>query len=825
MKKYYMLCMLLVTFMMQYATAQNTSNCNAQFSFSIQSGNNVQFVPAMPGDSVNTQHLWKFGDGTQSNAVAPSHIYVNAGGYAVTHIITRYGTGAVICRDTVVKTLQVQASCDLIAGFTDSIVSAGTYKFQNTSIGLAATDSIRWTFGDGSSSNQYSPTHTYTQSGTYIVCLRIQKRNNTSTTPGCVKEICKTIVVQLPGTCNLSANFSFAKETTTATPYDYRFTNTSTGFSTTDSIRWNFGDGNYSNAVNPVHNYAQPGTYTVCLKIIKRTSNGTVANCSSEKCYTLVIENQNTCTLTASFTKTMQSPNTFYFHNTSTPLASSDSIRWTFGDGSTSTAVDATHTYTQPGTYVVCLRVKKNNPAGTTTAACVKEVCDTVIVQNSNTCNLVASFTFRKDSTTAYPYDYKFTNTSTPLAATDSIRWSFGDGTYSNAINPFHAYAQPGTYTVCLRVIKRTSAGTISNCIKEVCHTVVVTNDCNVQANFTWRADSANSRKIFFTNTSVASTAAATVLWKFGDGSTSTVWNAVHEYANPGRYLVCIRIQWSNSCVAEFCDSITVSQPEISCIQQSTFNMIKAASNSKLVYFKPAYINPNWQYTWTFGDGTGSHETSPSHTYLLNGNYTACLTVYRNANCASTTCKPVSITNQVNCDSFQLSYNTQVSPANPNKVYFQAISNVPLTSQTWIINRYPASTTFPPVALFQPNPSYVFPDTGTYRVCLKAVTAGNCVKEFCKLITISQVAPPACNLQPYPNPAGNTVTVDIQLSQPEIIKIYIYNSLNILVRDKQVQGLAGNNAVSVAIGDLVAGVYGMKVIYGNMTCSTQFVKL
>ena len=81
---------------------------------------------------------------------------------------------------------------------------------------------------------------------------------------------------------------------------------------------------------------------------------------------------------------------------------------------------------------------------------CISEVCklDTVI-----NCNIQAYFTNSTDSGTA-PTTIQFTNQSTILSPTDSISWTFGDGTSSNSLNPAHIYTSPGTYTVCLRIRK-----------------------------------------------------------------------------------------------------------------------------------------------------------------------------------------------------------------------------------------------------------------------------------------------------------------------------------------------------------------------------------
>lgn len=827
MKKLAALFLIFSFFLSSSSKAQNTA-CNAEFNIVYQNANTIQFTPVMTG-TPNSLHYWIFGDGAFDNTVSPLHTYLSPGVYTAKHIFIRFGTNGVEeCRDSAFRVIQIGSptSCNLVANFTITPV-AGTinaFHFENTSAPLSNTDSIRWTFGDGTSSNDISPNHTYTASGAYNVCLRVQKREPNGTLTNCVSEICHSITVQVPVPCNLLANFTI---TATSAANTFYFQNTTTGLAATDSIRWTFGDGTSSNTVNPVHTYPNAGTYNVCLRVQKREPNGTLTNCVSDICHTVTVQNPTACTLVANFTATQTATSiyTFHFENTSVPLNNADSVHWTFGDGTSSTEISPNHTYTTAGTYTICLRVQKREPNGTLTN-CIREYCHTIIVPVPSTCNLVANFTATQLAGTINTWHFE--NTSVPLNNTDSIRWTFGDGSSSNAVSPNHTYTAPGTYNVCLRIQKRDPNGGLTNCIREICHTIVVqvTTTCNTPVHFTWTASPQNPRNITFTNQTVSPTASATATWSFGDGTTANTWNAVHEYANAGTYYVCLRVEFSPNCIKYFCDSVRILPPVVSCTAQSNFTFVHGAANAQLIYFTPNTINTTWQYTWTFGDGTGSHDPVTTHTYTQPGVYTACLTVYRNAGCASTTCHTITIGYPVNCDSVHVNYTYQADPSFPNKLFFHAVSNFPINDQTWTITKLPATTTVPPVTIHQNNPYYIFADTGLYRVCLRAVTLNGCIREYCQVIHITQVATTnVCNLQPYPNPGTSSVSVNVYLGLPQMIDVYVFNSMNVLVREKHQQGTTGNNVVTIATGDFVPGIYTMKVIHGNDICYAQFVKL
>ncbi len=831
MKRIVTLLVLILSFTGLSSIAQQNTLCNADFNTSFVNNTTIQFNPVVPGTPSTVLHYWNFGDGASSTAVNPQHAYLSGGIFTATHLIQVLANGSIQCTDTAVMVIQLGGSaCNLVAGFyafRDSTSSASnTFQFVNTSTPLNGSDSIRWTFGDGSSSSAANPSHTYAQPGTYNVCLRVQQRDSLGFLSSCVRETCQTIVVQTQNTCNLVASFYFFRDSLSAGPLPiYHFINTSVQLIATDSIRWTFGDGSSSNELNPSHVYTQPGTYPVCLRIQKRDPNGGLTNCIREFCTTVIVQQQNFCNLVVGF---VPSPvpgaiGVFHFENTSTPLSSTDSIHWNFGDGSTSGAVSPNHTYTQPGTYTVCLLVMKRDSTGIFTN-CIREFCTAITVQLPNPCNLVANFT-------ATPVGgangtFHFENTSAPLNGSDSIRWNFGDGTSSNAVSPNHTYTQPGTYNVCLRVQKRDSLGILLNCVREICHSITITAACNVSAYFTSHADSANPRIVYFNNQSLPLNSGLQATWSFGDGTSSTTWNPVHQYAQPGHYIVCLTVVQGN-CSNTLCDTITIVIPPVlpGCLQQSNFTYVRSSGNSQMFTFTPTYINNDWQYTWTFGDGTGSHDKIVTHQYQQGGNYTACLTVYRNANCASTTCRNIAVIPQPNCNNVNVSYNYQAATNQPNRLYFQAVSNYTLIDQLWTITKLPDSSAAP-VILHQNNPSFVFQDSGLYRVCLKATTLGGCVKEYCSVVHIGQVLNQGgCMLQVFPNPATTQVSVNVILAQAQMIDVYIYNTMNTLVRQAHQQGNAGTNTVTVPLANLAPGIYSMKVIRGNSICYAQFVKL
>ncbi len=116
---------------------------------------------------------------------------------------------------------------------------------------------------------------------------------------------------------------------------------------------WRLGDGSTSTESNPKHRYAQPGIYTVALKV----SSGAGSDSAAKINYLKVTEAEPVVTFTAS-PEDGTAPLTVQFTDTTTPGTLPITGRsWQFGDGQTAQGESVSHTYTEPGDYTVTLTV------------------------------------------------------------------------------------------------------------------------------------------------------------------------------------------------------------------------------------------------------------------------------------------------------------------------------------------------------------------------------------------------------------------------------------------------------------------------------------
>lgn len=807
MKKFITLLLLTLTAFTITTNAQNTS-CSAAFNYTVSNNLTVHFTPAQL-DSQTFHHTWYFGDGSTSisHTGSPTHLYPSGGTYIVHHVVKHDQVGTIPpCNDSTTTVIHLTVPCDLTASFATQ-TGSGT-QWNHVSFISTATGTVnyyQWNFGDGSSSSTVNPTHIYSNPGTYTACL-IVIRDST-----CRDTTCHAVVVvpTSPLPCTLTASFtSFASTSQWNGVY---FSNTSTPAGDIHSTLWSFGDGTYTTTTNAFHTYANAGTYTVCLKVSRDSL------CKDSTCHTVVVVAPLNCNLHAKFSYAHDSvqTNKIYFTNLSTPVNDITSTTWSFGDGTASSIFSPTHVYANSGVYHVCLTIRKDS-------SCHRDTCMDILVQvpppPPNYCNLVANFTSYPDSVQINKIH--FSNLSIPLAPTDSITWNFGDGTTSHEVNPIHVYSTPGTYTVCLRVKKNANTGT-SLCIREICKQVIVQATCAITANFSSHADSLNSLKEYFTDLSTPLSAITSVNWTFGDGTSSNSFNPDHTYSHSGTYTVCLHISSGAGCYSSICKTIVVVEP-ISCLDISKFTFTHSTANCLEFSFIPDHLNSTWQYHWTFGDGTASNSVTASHVYAQPGNYTVCLSVTRSLTCASTTCKPITTGLCFSCNNVWVRYSYVRDPNMPNKFYFHGQSNYPITSEQWTFTKISPDST-QPVVINQFDPVYTFTSPGYYRVCLRAVTYGGCVKEYCEVIYIGTINT-ACTLTSYPNPAHSTISVNVVETAPEVIHVYIYNSLNILMLQRDQQGFVGSNIVTMNIENLIAGTYTMRVVYGNHVCYSQFQK-
>lgn len=188
-----------------------------------------------------------------------------------------------------------------------------------------------WEFGDGSTSTEQNPTHSYTGNGRYTVSLTVKNKYGTD----------KKTIPEFVSLETIPAASFYATPAQGTIPLTVKFTDTSG--SGIISWHWDFGDGTTSSIQNPSHTYTKTGTYTVSLDTKNRYGEGHRTENN--------LINAGSIPDTEFFAdiRTGDPPLTVKFHDYSSGNPSAWS--WQFGDGATSTEKDPVHTYLNAGYY------------------------------------------------------------------------------------------------------------------------------------------------------------------------------------------------------------------------------------------------------------------------------------------------------------------------------------------------------------------------------------------------------------------------------------------------------------------------------------------
>ncbi|MBI1184112.1 PKD domain-containing protein, partial [bacterium] len=475
------------------------------------------------------------------------------------------------CDSTYVRKIATLArpKCSFIA---DTVCLGDTTSFVNQSTIQSGTATYRWSFGDGTHSNQSAVSHSYNASGNYRVTLIA------TTNFGLVDSVVKQIVVM----ANPIAAFSAAN---VCVGDSFWLLNTSQG---ADSYQWSLGDGYTSLADSLFYNYAKAGAYHI--QLIANTPFG-CTDTVSKTIYAFgkpaagFIINDNCLGDTTEITDTSSGANT---------------IIWKLGNGQTTNMANPKYIYSSAAVYEVtqiaiggnnCVDLAKHSISIhdlPTPALSVKDVCfdDSVSVQFNH-------------------------------AQLKNYDWQWGDSLGSKNASGKHFYKAAGTYQIVL------TASSIYGC--RVSDTVEVTVNNKPKAGFI-----ANSVcegfATSFTNTSSIKSGHLAANWRFGDGNSSTKTAPNYQYQNSGSYRVNLVVQSTNGCIDSTTETVIVKANPV-----PKFAVAIGCTNQGL-QFANKTINGN-SFKWIFGDGDSTIAKSPVHNYQFASAYKVKLVAISSNNC------------------------------------------------------------------------------------------------------------------------------------------------------------------------------------------------
>lgn len=524
-----------------------------------------------------TSYFWDFGDGNTSNLPNPTHVY-NAGTYDIRLIVTT----ASGCTDTVNVNGGVMVGIKPTPNFgaiPRTACSKTPIEFTDSS--FANITQWYWQFGDGGTSIEQNPIHKYSDTGFFTVTLTVW--NN-----GCPDTIQFTDYIYIyPPVAIFNTSF------TCANPRTITFTDASIG---ANEWQWDFGDGNTSNVQNPVHTFADSGTYIIRLRVVNYQTG-----CDDTSFYTLRILKEP-----ANFSAT----DTVICRHTSTTFNAFGSSpgtivnwSWNFGDGNTGSGESVSHTYPNPGLYTIKLVI-------TDISGCKDSLTKTNYIRVDGP---TAAFTIPNGGACLnVPYTFNDQSFSDGINPITMWVWNFGDGTIDTfSAPPFtHTYTGAALYTVLLKVIDSQGCFDISGS-----STSIIISD-PFAGFLSPDTITCPNGPIRFNSTSVGSN--LSYFWDFGDGNTGTGADPVHNYLTDGIYTVKLFVTDQYGCTDSIIkpDYIRITTP------QASFTISDSLSTCPplIIQFNNTSINAAINQ-WDFGDGSSSTATNPLHIYNNPGTY------------------------------------------------------------------------------------------------------------------------------------------------------------------------------------------------------------
>ncbi len=195
-----------------------------------------------------TQYNWNDDNGTSYNTLSPVITYNHSGTFSIVLVaVNSFG-----CTDTASNIFTVYEKP--VAAFSLSSTSGCpplAVDFTDLSNGALQ---YFWNFGDTQTTSLSNPSHSYSETGSYVVSLVITGSGGCS----------DSITINSPITVFPVPVASFTWDY--SDPYNpsgkILFTNSSQG---AENYQWSFGDGNHSTETNPANTYQNSGNYVITL--------------------------------------------------------------------------------------------------------------------------------------------------------------------------------------------------------------------------------------------------------------------------------------------------------------------------------------------------------------------------------------------------------------------------------------------------------------------------------------------------------------------------------------------------------------------------------
>ncbi len=183
-----------------------------------------------------------------ANPISPGFSFTSTGEYITLYEVTDAITGAGFSGFEATFTCETPDVAP-IADFVFEQISPCGGDVQFTSTAQFFPNTWQWEFGDGGTSSQTNPVHTFTEDGVYEVTLLVSNANGVD-----------VITLDVPVNV-LSVDAVIPEQGEVGTPIQF--------FGNNEGVvwEWDFGEGTTSTSANPIHTFDNVGIYDVTVSI------------------------------------------------------------------------------------------------------------------------------------------------------------------------------------------------------------------------------------------------------------------------------------------------------------------------------------------------------------------------------------------------------------------------------------------------------------------------------------------------------------------------------------------------------------------------------
>lgn len=383
---------------------------------------------------------------------------------------------------------------------------------------------------------------------------------------------------------------------------------------------------------------------------------------------------------------------------------------WDFGDGNTSSSANPSHSYSNFGTFPVCLSLSYGN-------GCFDEFCDTVYISD------IPDIQFFVENTCAGEALEIIDSTVVNNSSISNITWRLEGQGFFFGPAPSLSYNIPGTYQITS--IQTSSAGCIDSLTKTF--TIFETPEAFYTIIPDTAVDSCGNSTAYIIRDSSLSASPLQYDWDFNLANPGTLTSQVRDpgrivFPDTGNFIISMTVWNADSCFDTRIDTFFVtpnSRVDFSPLNPNACEGEEIQFTDSTVY---RLNNNNLLYFWDFGDGNSSTVQNPVHTYSTAGNYIVKLVV-QDPFCLDSLSRPVTIYKKpeaiIDPGPFEICSGESLEFRSLSPITFPTGDII--DSLIWFIEDGPTFPVFRDSLL-----TIVFNDSGTFQLGLILITNNGC---------------------------------------------------------------------------------------------------